>query len=45
MFKHIILPNKAPMASPASPPLALDMAAIALKISGAPFPKAKNVTP
>lgn len=39
------IPNKAPIASPASPPLALLIEAIAEKISGAPFPNARNVTP
>ena len=39
------LPKSAPMASPASPCLACWMAAKALKISGAPLPKARNVTP
>lgn len=38
-------PKRAPKARPASPPFALPIAAIALKTSGAPFPKAKNVTP
>lgn len=33
------------MARPASPALALPIAAIAEKTSGAPFPKARNVTP
>ena len=39
------LPNKAPIAKPASPFLAFPIAAIAENISGAPFPNARNVTP
>lgn len=38
-------PNNAPKARPASPFLALPMAAIAEKMSGAPLPKARKVTP
>ena len=38
-------PNKAPKARPASPSLAFPTAAMALNTSGAPLPKAKNVTP
>ena len=43
-------PNKAPMARDISwPPPGLSLAALtaakALKMSGAPFPRAKNVTP
>lgn len=37
------LPNKAPTASPAV--CGLEKAAIALKMSGAPLPRARNVTP
>ena len=39
------LPNNAPIANPASPFFAFDIAAMALKMSGAPLPNAKNVTP
>jgi len=40
------LPSKAPKASPASLPLfILPIAAMAENISGAPLPKANNVTP
>ena len=41
----IIVPNRAPNARPTSPSFADDTAAMAEKISGAPFPNAKNVTP
>ncbi len=38
-------PNNAPNARPASPSFELPTAAMALKTSGAPLPKAKKVTP
>lgn len=42
---NIPAPNKAPMAKLSFPLLERDTAAMAEKISGAPFPNARNVTP
>lgn len=42
-MRALCLPNKAPTASPAVS--GWEKAAIALKMSGAPLPRARNVTP
>lgn len=42
-MQALCLPNKAPTASPAV--CGWEKAAIALKMSGAPLPRARNVTP
>ena len=45
-MKHsAILPNSAPIARPASPFSAREIAENALNISGAPLPSARSVTP
>lgn len=43
--EDMILPNNPPTPSPASPSSVSDSAAMAENKSGAPLPKARNVTP